>query len=282
MRILATVLLLLGLIFAAQGQVGQVLRPGMLFPGVAGCSADTTLQARMDGGQNAAAVTTLICGLVTDGTYTLMDGLWVFATNSETNAQLNWKSSSFNLTKNGTITFAANQGYTGNGTTGFFQTGYTTSSSGQITLNNEGHGSCIVNSRSSNSTIATFGNTSNGTTFIGSVGLNTTHNEESNAGNSTYTQSNAQGSWIVSRTVSTNVNMSKNGATFSPSAITSVSIPTNELYLLARNNSGSAAVWSTDQIAYIFIGGAMGQTQATNTYNRLHTYLQAVGETTAC
>jgi hypothetical protein len=65
-------------------------------------------------GLNAAhrnAYTALIDGLVTDGVWTSLDALYITATDTTTNANLNLVSSSFPLTQTGTITFTADQGY---------------------------------------------------------------------------------------------------------------------------------------------------------------------------
>jgi hypothetical protein len=49
----------------------------------------------MDGSESTSAVTTMVCGMVSDGTWSLLDALYVFAINSTANATLNWKSTSF-------------------------------------------------------------------------------------------------------------------------------------------------------------------------------------------
>lgn len=79
----------------------------------AGCSQATTFLARTSGLNTAHqnAYTALICGLVTDGVWTLLDGLYIFATDTQTNAVLSLVSSSFPVTVNGTLTFTADNGY---------------------------------------------------------------------------------------------------------------------------------------------------------------------------
>jgi hypothetical protein len=79
----------------------------------------------MDGSENASAVTAAVCGMVVDGTWPLLDALYVFAINSTANANLNWVSSSSGATKVGSVSFSANNGYTGDESTGYFTTGTT-------------------------------------------------------------------------------------------------------------------------------------------------------------
>src|SRR5208283_3321474 len=60
----------------------------------------------------------------TDGTWSLLDALYIFATNTTTTAALNLVSSSFTGTVNGTLTFSADNGWTGDGSTGYFGTNF--------------------------------------------------------------------------------------------------------------------------------------------------------------
>src|ERR1039457_3408340 len=87
-----------------------------------GNAAQTTaFLARTSGlsGTETTAYTNLINGLVSDGTWSLLDALYIFATNSTTTANLNLISTSFGLTQHGTVTFSADHGYTGDGTAGY-------------------------------------------------------------------------------------------------------------------------------------------------------------------
>jgi hypothetical protein len=59
------------------------------FSACSGCSQATALLARMNGSQNSAAVTMAVWGTVTDGSYSLLDGLSVFAINSTGNPLVN-------------------------------------------------------------------------------------------------------------------------------------------------------------------------------------------------
>jgi hypothetical protein len=82
-------------------------------PSGGGCSQATAFIARTSGlnGTHQTAYTTLICGLVTDGVWSSLDVLYIFATADTTTAKLNLTSSSFTAT--GTpATFTVDQGFT--------------------------------------------------------------------------------------------------------------------------------------------------------------------------
>jgi hypothetical protein len=250
------------------------------------CSQATTVNNALDGSQNKSAVTALICGMVADGTYSLIDGLYVGATNSIGNSEVNWaKPGTFNLTSNGTITFAANVGWTGDGSSGYFSTGYTPATSGQQALNSAALGVCHVNARSTSANYVSIGADSPAYEFIAPFqGSSTASTFEVNSSNfPTITgPTNIQGSYIVSRTSSLVASAYVNGSLNSSPSDVSAGIPAFPIFLLAFDNSGSSTDWSADEIAYGFIAGGLTGIQVGTVYARLHAYLQAVGETSAC
>jgi len=253
------------------------------------CSQYLALAGRMTAGFNTTAVQNLICGMVTDGTYSLLDGLYVFATNSQSNAQLNWAQNAFNLTANGSITFAANTGVTSDGSTGYFNTGFTPSTAGgHYSANSASMGFCIVNNRTTGVSATNVGAVSTGGATFDYFNALTPTNSWMNwvlhgSGRNTVV-SGTRGHWVGSRTSSTAVALYLNGNTtavdsFSDTATVMSNVP---VYILTANNQGSAGGFVTDQTASVFIGAGLTSTQMQNIYNRLHTYFQAVGQTTAC
>jgi hypothetical protein len=120
--------------------------------GGGGCSQATAFLARTSGlsGTQSTAYTTMICGMVTDGTFSLFDGLYVFATNTTTTAGLNLVSTSFTLTSNGSCTFTANAGYTGDAASCYQDPGFVPSSAaGNMTQNSAHIAVCDLTNRTS-------------------------------------------------------------------------------------------------------------------------------------
>ena len=85
------------------------------------------------------AYTTLINGLVIDGVWPLLDALYITATDTQANANLNLVSSSYPLIETGSPTFTADKGYTlvDANTVNYVLTGFNpnTASSPKYTLN---------------------------------------------------------------------------------------------------------------------------------------------------
>jgi hypothetical protein len=86
----------------------------------------------------------LISGLITDGVYSHLDLLYKTAgAGSAANANLNLIDTSFGLTFGGTVTFGA-KGYTGDGATGWVDTGFTPSTAGGLYSQNSAHASIYI------------------------------------------------------------------------------------------------------------------------------------------
>lgn len=250
--------------------------------GGSGCSQATALLARMDGSQNTSAVTTAVCGMVTDGTYSLLDALYVFAINSTANANLNWAQNAYNLTKVGTVTFSANAGYTGDGSTGYFTTGFIPSSAGgNFTQNSASMGACIL-STGTGGNIAEVGTSSLSVYSLINPDSTSLYMDLSDATFSAYSISSVQGSWIVTRASSSALTYYKNATSVATPSSTSGSVSDMAFYVLAYNSGGTATAFSSHQDAYIFWGGALTGTQVTAIYNRLHTYLGTVSAPSGC
>ena len=286
LRALSIALFLLGLIVAAHGQLGQITPPPILVVPGGGCGASASLIARMDGAQNTAAVQTLICGMVTDGSYSLLDGLYVFATNSTANANLNWAQNNYNLTQVGTVTFTANAGYTGNGTTGYFTTGFNprTATTPQYQLNSATLGWCDATSNTVVNSAAIMGaNDGTNRSYVQTLASGPQANVFINAlsGTGAFSISNGQGSWMASRSGSAQTNLFHNGTSIGSIPLASSNTANDAFFLLALNSSGTASAFHPDLIAWMLFGAGTNSV-VTSIRSRLNTYLSTVGGTSNC
>lgn len=270
--------------FAQMGPVGQIAAfpPKQPAPSGGGCSQATTFLARTSGlsGTETSAYTTMICGMVTDGTYSLFDALYIFATNTTTTANLNLVSTSFGLTCSNAPTFTADRGYTGNAFNTFCDPSYIPSTNGvQLTKNAAHFGFCVLNSRASGAPYQEVG-TSDGTNQIDSEPLApfTSYNINDNNFNAPTVTANVQGTWIFTRTNSTTVNGYLAGSSvISNSSTASAALPTADIYILAQNISGTPTDITGDQLGAAFWGNALTATQAANVTSRISAFITAVG-----
>ena len=249
-----------------------------------GCSQATTFLARTTvTGSLATNFTTLICGMVTDGTWALMDVFYVFATDTAADAELNLMSTSYGLTQTGTVTFTANQGFTGNGSTGYLNTGWSPSTNGvQYTQNSASLGACSFTSATSSAYFLGARDVSGDSGFItASTGPVQSYSINMTTG-SPFSSGTSLGSDIITRTGASAIAAYINGSSVASGAPTSVAPPSSLLYILAYDLAGTASNFYAGQLGYAFAGAGLTSTQVSNVYSRLHTFLSAVGAPTGC
>lgn len=233
-----------------------------------------------------AAYTNLICGLVTDSLYTKFDVLYVFATQNTTTANLNLVSTSFNATVNGSPTFVAGSGYTGTSgsSTIYINTGFnpTTAPSPKHTQNSA-HLSLwnLLNAGTANPPIGSITPTindyampwynGNGTSYARITGL--TAGGAAGAGH----VGGPLGHFFGNRTGSLVTQGYTNGSNVSQNNADTSQVPPNlNLYVLGTNNNGTP-LGNENQLSEASIGSGFNSTEVTNFYNRLRTYMTAVG-----
>lgn len=285
MKRLGLALLFSLLIGAASAQ----LSGGLMFPGPGtpaasggGCSQATALIARTSGmsGTEITATTNLICGMVTDGDYVHLDGLYVFATNSTTTATLNWAQNAFNITWTSlaNCAFTIDVGLTGDASSCFGSTGFTPSTAaGHMTATSASMGSCVLNSRSVSQNYVTIG-TTNGSIFSYQqplIGGSFAYDLQGGTFPSYSVAGNAQGSWIATRALGSSITLFLNGTSVATPTDSNGALINQPIYVMALDSSGSGADFTGDQIAYAFFGD--GSVNATNVRNRLRTYIAALG-----
>jgi hypothetical protein len=257
-------------------------------PQASGCSQATTAIARLDGSQNTAALTTMICGMVTDGTYSLLDGLWIFAINSLANAETNLaSSSSYNLTTvGGTMgpLFTSNVGLSNNSDGSVANTNFNPNTAGgNFSLNSASVGVCDVTSRSSSTLgIAIGGYDGSSLVQIQPYRTGDVWYDINDGGFPQAANSNAQASYIVSRTSGPLLTVYVNGSSAGTDTSSVVSLLNVNIYIAGANGNGSVGQVVSDVLGYAFVGGGLTSTQANNLYSRLHTYMNTVSPGSGC
>jgi hypothetical protein len=88
---------------------------------------------------------------------------------------------------------------------------------------------------------------------------------------------NTTGLFTVSRTSSTSLTVYRNGSSIGTNTTTSTgSLPTLSLFLSALNNAGTAANFSTKQIAFASIGDGLSASESSDFYNIVQNYQTAL------
>src|SRR2546423_12896093 len=116
------------------GYGGAILR----YPTSSHSAAYNNFIARTSGldATHLTAYAALLDGLTTDGFFdgagnsTLLDALYIYATVNRTTALLNLVKNAFSCIENGTVSFSADRGYTGDGSSFYLNTQFVPSSAG--------------------------------------------------------------------------------------------------------------------------------------------------------
>lgn len=229
----------------------------------------------------------MITGMVGDGVWAKLDALYIFAAPDSTTAKLNLKSSSYTCTQTGTLTFAASAGYTGDGSSGYLNTGFNPSTNGasgggQWDLNSATLGCYVLNNRTTPGTACTIGNLNSfesrfmplQTGGAGGTLWSLNHTASDQYGSST----TARGSWLSTRTGASAAALYRNGSSLTTSTTAAGTFIDNmNIYIFACNFAGSPNLYSGDQMSSAYIGSGMNSTQAAAMMSRLNTFMTAYG-----
>lgn len=230
-------------------------------------------------------INSTISALKTANLWADIDVMYVLAAHDAQAARLNWKApGSFAATVIGSPTFTSDQGYTGDGSTGALDTGWTPSTNGAAFTQNAAHASAwTLTSRSAGAPYALFGArravaTANAELLpIFSLAADATFSRLNDAANGIAYVGNIQGFWVIDRPDATGTGVYLNNNTLTaPANGASVGLPDRSMYLLSTNG-GSVVRPSGDNIACFTAGAALGSTKRTAIYGIIEDYLQAVG-----
>lgn len=239
----------------------------------AGGTVSDTQKSRVD---------TLIIALKAHSLFTIQERIWL---HSNENVAAQALIDIVNLgvaTVQGSITLAAG-GYTGDGSTGYLDTGW--SSGSNYTQNSASISVYIRNSRTANNNyaaLARLDSASTGTCDMlwplstGQFSYDVNNGNFSNQPANTDTQ----GFWTASRTGASALALYKNSnsTAFNSATTASGSLASNtNFYIGARSNNNSAEWFSTDQIAITTIGAGMSAANVSQFQTDLNAYMTALG-----
>ncbi len=258
----------------------------LLSAGVAEDSATTAWVAAvvLAGGAVSATqrtrVDALIVGLKADALFTVMDGLWIFAGESDE--------------KQATIDLITNSVATKHGTVALNASGYLTDGVGGSYLSTTINPNTALNFAQDSANIGAYITTLRGISVDGHIliGVNSGGSDsfiaplesgattvyELNGGTyPSFACSQAGGCWTVSRTVSTAISLYKNGSVLASPAGNSTAVANQTFDLLANNGNGTPSTGSVDRVGAIWCGSGLNATQAGNLSTRINTYMTAWG-----
>lgn len=222
----------------------------------------------------------LVVALVNAGVWAKLDVLYILATNGSSDfSRINWKSPSlYELTAVNSPTFTTNQGWAGNATTSYLDTGWVPSTNGvNFTLNSASFGG-KVNSGSTSQTWIEFG-CSTASNVSGSYIFSRLAGLVQYRVNTNFTRQISEASpiafWHCDRDGLTSMSIYKNGASFSTANDNSVSMPDASLTIGCMNNGGTKQNFSSRQVSMAWAGASM-LSEASAFYTAWNTYFTSL------
>lgn len=219
---------------------------------------------------------TLISGLRSDGVWSKLDAFWVMANETEEQAKLNFKRNKGNLVPVNTPTFTVDRGYSTNGTTQYIRTKIAPKYQNNYTQNDASFGLYVNTNVDQNAvdmgcswTVFNLLYTRVSNTIATSI----------NDGGSTPTVANTSsiGFYAVDRQASANYKIYKNGTALATHSFVSTGLNDFEFFIGARNAIGTADRFASKRYALAFVGKGLTSGEHTSLYNRVNTYLTAIG-----
>lgn len=226
-----------------------------------------------------SAICTLVTQLKDSSLWTKLQAIYPYVGGTATTHKYNLKdTATFKMTWSGGLTHDAN-GVTSNGTTGYGNTTYSLSVSG--TLNNTcfgGYYRTDVGESSADMGVRSNGGFANQTiyprfatnTFYG--GLNRIE-----ANWATFTNTNSQGFYTVSRADNIEHRAYKNGVFKDATADTNTDLSNIAMFVCCYNENGTPNFYSTRNHAFDFIGLNLTDAQQTTLYNIVQAFQTALG-----
>jgi hypothetical protein len=230
-------------------------------------------------GGRQTTVNNLIVGLKADGVWAKLDRLWIYAAENTQSALIDLVALVEAISIS--VTFTANRGYAGNGTSQYIRTLFNAATQGINYTRNAAHIAAWDNtSRASAPVMITgvddgFGVITNLLPFS-SNGIVASIN---GAGGQSDPTSTSQGFFIGQRNDGGETEYFYNGVSKGTTASAfSYPVVSQPFYVCASNTStGDPVSFMTDQISMVSYGGKFTSTETLAYYNRLRTYMTAVG-----
>lgn len=219
----------------------------------------------------------LICGLVSDGVWTLLDALYIFAAADSATALTSLISATYNAAEVGTPTFTTDRGYAGvTSISNYVSTGFnpSTASSPQFVQDSASISIWSLDTTARDGAAVGMISTQGKIELYPRYSDNNVYGDLNGAAEDTITTSlNGSGLSTLNRAASTGYVSRKNGAAGASVTRTSAAVPNDTISFF--KNGADASVYA-NRIGAAAIGGSRTLGQETAFYNRLHTYLQVV------
>jgi hypothetical protein len=234
-------------------------------------SAVVTAGGTVSGGREAI-VDALVVGLKSDGIWTKLDNLWLYAAENTQSALIDVVGL-VTTTVVGSPTFTADYGYQTSSTSAYLNT---TVADGTNYTDSSAHIADWIQTATTGNSAIVCGNLGSKNTYLwsnasGNYGVFLNDNSGSELASST-AKTNT-GFLLGSRTSSTQLDLYLNGSSIASGSRASTTPFANTNFVGCRNNFGTPDAPGTHRSAAFSIGAGLDATEAGNYYTRMNTYM---------
>jgi hypothetical protein len=218
------------------------------------------------------AVNTLVLSAKSNGWWTKCTTIYPMVGGTSTTCKYNLKdTTAYTLTEHGTISYAST-GVTGNGSTGYLDTGL----AANVLSQNDYHISFYSRSNINNTEveIGSRGSNIDNDCFLEIRTSDTTYFAENSTVVNTinFLDTDSRGFYLGERTTSTHSEVYRNGTSKQTGGQTSAALNSQNIYICALNNNGTAAFFSTKECAFATAGLSLGTTLETTMYSDIQVF----------
>ena len=226
-----------------------------------------------------AIINTLVVELKRIGAWSLIDRLWLFASETQQAATISLVNPlSTAITEVNSPAWVADQGYTSDGLTSYLDTNFNPSTQAlKYTLNDAYFGVYNRTNVAENTNHGHFDAT-NATLMVDRSATDTATariNQTVVASTISVANTDSRGLISVRRSSSSDIAIFRNGSSLGTGTVTSNGIPNNNMYFLARNAAGTPGTFSTKQHSIAFVSSS--GVPVVSFYNAIQTYMTALG-----
>lgn len=217
------------------------------------------------------ALNALIVDLQAHGTWTVLDGLYVFAQDTSQQAYLNLKADQYNLTVGGgTPTFVANSHSVGDGVDDWLDTNFNpVTAVGASYTQDSAHASIwsLTDNNNAGARSSEFGNTN--TLLQREIAAGTAIFRMNRSSSNTAPITDFTGHLLAVRVSAASTYVKRNNVTVASPAVASTGMTSANF---AIHRQGGVASFGVNQLRYVTFGGMLTSAQASTLYNALNAY----------
>ena len=212
------------------------------------------------------------------GIWYRLDRLFVLAAHAQQPALLDWINSTRSATAVNSPTFAANLGFTGNGTTSYINSNYNPNSEAiNYSLNSAVIGAYVRGTAVDAGIVVGFSDAASFSQIVPRTTGDITAMRLNSGGSTTTASTDASGWWAINRASSAEFITYRNGAYFFTQSTASSTVSNFNSFILARNLAGVAGAFFSLETSAVLFGGSLTADQHYQLNRILEYYMDAIG-----